>query len=418
MTLVGWRNRIVGMGEEAPDQLVANPANWRTHPGSQRDALRGSLSTVGWVQQVLVNRTTGHVVDGHARVEEALSRHEATVPVLYVELEPDEEALILATLDPIGAMAERDEERLRELLADISVDDPGLERLLADLAPDEPKAGLTDPDEVPDIADDSGIKRGDLFALGDHRLMCGDSTDAGDVGRLMGGAKADCVFTSPPYAVGVDYGAYEDTLPNLRAMLAVLPSLWRESLVSGGFVVINFGDIISGGDPSAVGPCEYPMALEYWAPFRAADFVLWSRRAWCKPTPRVHSPWCIQSNRAASDWEHVWTWKAPGDAIVARVDGADSSVNGWLDTTHDEGVAIGKKTHGAGMAASIARKMVAVHSRQRAVVYEPFDGTGTTIIAAEETGRRCYAMEIDPRYVAVAIKRWEQFTGRMSERLP
>src|ERR1035437_4831985 len=75
-----WRSRIVGSGEEAPDQLIANPANWRIHSGAQRDALRGSLDTVGGVATVLVNRRTGFVVDGHARVEEALSRHEATVP--------------------------------------------------------------------------------------------------------------------------------------------------------------------------------------------------------------------------------------------------------------------------------------------------------------------------------------------------
>jgi ParB-like chromosome segregation protein Spo0J len=107
-----WRNRIVGTDEVAPDQLVANPANWRTHPGPQRDALRGSLATVGWVQQVMVNRRTGHVVDGHARVEEALSRSEPTVPVLYVDLDPEEEALVLATLDPIGAMATADTAKL------------------------------------------------------------------------------------------------------------------------------------------------------------------------------------------------------------------------------------------------------------------------------------------------------------------
>jgi hypothetical protein len=76
-----WRNRITGTGEEAPDQLLANPANWRIHPKAQQDALAGALDEVGWVQQVLVNRRSGFVVDGHARVTLALSRGEATVPV-------------------------------------------------------------------------------------------------------------------------------------------------------------------------------------------------------------------------------------------------------------------------------------------------------------------------------------------------
>ena len=99
-----WRNRITASGEEAPDQLLANPANWRIHPKAQQDALAGALDAVGWVQQVLVNRRSGFVVDGHARVALALSRGEAAVPVLYVDLDADEEALVLATLDPIGAM--------------------------------------------------------------------------------------------------------------------------------------------------------------------------------------------------------------------------------------------------------------------------------------------------------------------------
>ncbi len=113
------------MGEEAPDQLLANPANWRIHPKTQQDALAGALDAVGWVQQVLVNKRTGFVVDGHARVALAISRGEPTVPVLYVDLAPDEEALVLATLDPIGAMAGRDDEKLKALLADVTVDDAG-----------------------------------------------------------------------------------------------------------------------------------------------------------------------------------------------------------------------------------------------------------------------------------------------------
>lgn len=129
-----WRNRILGTGEEDPTQLLANPRNWRRHPVPQRKALRGSLSTVGWVQQVMVNQRTGFVVDGHARIEEAITNGEPTVPVLYVDLSEDEEALVLATLDPIGALAESDTKALAELLAEISTSDKGLQDLLTSLA--------------------------------------------------------------------------------------------------------------------------------------------------------------------------------------------------------------------------------------------------------------------------------------------
>lgn len=136
---MAWKNRIVGTGEEEPEQLLANPHNWRKHTGSQRDAIRGSLNTVGWVQQILVNRRSGFVIDGHARIEEAITKHEKTVPVVYVDLDPEEEALVLASLDPISAMATRDQEALDELLADLHVDDAGLQALLDTLVKPEAK---------------------------------------------------------------------------------------------------------------------------------------------------------------------------------------------------------------------------------------------------------------------------------------
>lgn len=112
-----WKNRIVGHGEEAPDQLLANPNNWRIHPGFQQEALAAVLDEVGWVQEVIVNRTTGHLIDGHLRVQLAMRRDESMIPVKYVELSEAEEQTILAMLDPIGAMAAADREKLDELLS-------------------------------------------------------------------------------------------------------------------------------------------------------------------------------------------------------------------------------------------------------------------------------------------------------------
>ncbi len=146
-----WRNRIVGVGDVAPEGLAANPANWRVHPKHQRAALAGSLDTVGWVRHVLVNRETGYVIDGHARVALALARKETRVPVLYVDLTLDEERLILATLDPIGALAATDGASLAALLAQVSVADVGLQALLDELAASTPRLALTDPDDVPEV---------------------------------------------------------------------------------------------------------------------------------------------------------------------------------------------------------------------------------------------------------------------------
>ena len=133
-----FSSRIVGEGEEAPDQLLANPLNWRRHPKVQQDALEAMLRTVGWVQRVIVNRRTQHIVDGHLRVEVALRRGEAKVPVLYVDLSEAEEKIVLAAIDPIGALAETDQTMLDDLLAGVESGDAELDAFLQGLTGQAP----------------------------------------------------------------------------------------------------------------------------------------------------------------------------------------------------------------------------------------------------------------------------------------
>jgi hypothetical protein len=128
-----WQQRIVGQGEVDPSTLALNPLNWRQHPLHQRQALRELLQRVGWVQQVVVNRTSGHLVDGHLRVQLAQEDGAATVPVLYVQLDEEEERLVLASLDPLGALAVPDIDQLRLLLGDLEAVDGDLGGMLDDL---------------------------------------------------------------------------------------------------------------------------------------------------------------------------------------------------------------------------------------------------------------------------------------------
>ena len=144
MASVDIRSRIVGHGEEVPDQLLANPANWRIHPKAQQDAMVGVLEQIGWVQSVIVNRTTGHLVDGHMRVSLALREGVSSIPVAYVELTEEEEALVLATLDPMSALAVTDRDKLAELLADVTPDSAELEKFLSNLGADGSKMSHED----------------------------------------------------------------------------------------------------------------------------------------------------------------------------------------------------------------------------------------------------------------------------------
>ena len=118
-----YENKIVGTGTEHPEQLLANPNNWRIHPKEQQDALESLLDDVGWVQNIIVNQRTGHVVDGHMRAAVAISRNETEVPVVYVDLTDDEERKVLASLDPIGAMAVTDSDAILNLIEDLDLSD-------------------------------------------------------------------------------------------------------------------------------------------------------------------------------------------------------------------------------------------------------------------------------------------------------
>lgn len=207
------RSRIVGEGEEAPDQLLANPLNWRRHPDAQHKALEGMLREVGWVQRVIVNKTTGHVVDGHLRVELAMRRGEPAVPVIYVELTPEEEKIVLAAIDPIGGLAETDQGMLDTLLQDVTAEDDDLAEFLDSLRGidvEELEEGLVDDDEVPELQAETISVLGDVWVLGPHRVMCGDSTSVDDVAKLMNGATAQLLHADPPYGMGKEADGVEN----------------------------------------------------------------------------------------------------------------------------------------------------------------------------------------------------------------
>lgn len=391
----------------APNELVPNPRNWRTHPSEQQRALAGALGEVGWVAEVLVNRTTGNVVDGHLRIQLALARGEPTVPVTYVELSDEEERVVLASLDPIAAMADAEASALTELLAGLAPSDADLRAFLEQLGRDEgietTRAGLVDADDVPDLPDEPSIKTGELFALGDHRLLCGDSTDPADVRRVFGEAgEADLLWTDPPYGV-----AYQSKLSTEEAVArhrrtdgleVANDALTAEATRALVTAALRAAPLKAGGafyvtSPSGDMETVFRLALE------DAGLQLRQQLVWVKDM--------FVMGRQDYHWRHesvLYGWR----------DGAAHTFHGGRtqDTVWEIPRPRRSESHPTMKPVELVARALGFSSNPGGVVYEPFAGSGTTIIAAEQTGRRCVAIEIDPRYAQVAIERWETFTGQ------
>lgn len=404
------------------ESLVPYARNARTHSDAQVAQIAGSIKEFGFVNPVLID-ASGGIIAGHGRVLAARKLGMEAVPCLRVEhlSETQKRAYILAD-NKLAINAGWDDELLKVELDELKLDGFDLALTGFDLKELEAITPTTtdadaDPqtDKAEELREKWGVETGQMWALGDHRILCGDSTKAEDVARVMGGERSDCVFTSPPYAVGVDYGeTYADNIDSLRRMLPMLAQIWFDVSKDGCYAVVNFGDVVSGSKIIGTNtPCQYTMALEYWPVFRSVGWSLWSQRIWCKPIGRVSAPWCASSNRGATNWEHLWTWRKPGgSATKPKTGNAMSSMHGWCDSSKMDGVEIGKSEHGAGMATGIAAWMIHVHTKTGDVIHEPFCGTGTTIVACEQLGRKCRAIEISPAYVAVALQRWADATGK------
>jgi DNA modification methylase len=333
-------------------------------------------------------------------------------------------------------MAEADAGKLDELLREIDTGSEALQEMLAKLAED---AGVLDgldskeieEDEVPEVPVDPITKPGDLWILGEHRVLCGDSTKAEDVARLMAGAKADLCFTSPPYGQQRDYTAegkakVADWDGLMRGVFGNLP------MADAGQVLVNLGLIHREGE-----------WIPYWD-----SWIEWMRQqGWRR------FGWYVwdQGSGLPGDW---CGRLAPSHEFVFHFNRESQRPEKWVDKKPENmkprgGTGLrGKDGHTSGMSSPdsqyqqtkipdsvvrvtrhMARGPECKHPAIFPValpsfgmqcwpgnVYEPFCGSGTTLIAAEQLGRKCYGMEISPQYCDVIVKRWETLTGRKAVR--
>jgi DNA modification methylase len=384
-----WRSRIVGYGEESPEQLLANPFNFRVHTALQEKALSGVLREVGIVQNVLVNRTTGHMMDGHLRTAMAISDGQSKVPITYVELTENEEKLVLATFDPISAMAGKDEEIFKALVDGM---DDAFRALVAATGEQLLKTGNTDDDEAPPLPEHPASRSGDLWHLGEHRLLCGDATKPEDVARLMDGNKADLVFTDPPY--NVDYEGYTEERLKIRGdrmshadFKQFLESAFRScrsAVKAGGSLYVCHASSVQR---------EFQNALE------AAGFEVRCQIIWAKNT----FAWGF--GRYKFQHEPIFYAYVAGQSDPWYGDKTQSTV--W-----QENKPAANRLHPTMKPVELIERALFNSSKRGDLVVDLFGGSGSVMIACEKAARAARLMELDPKYADVAIQRWQDFTGK------
>ncbi len=215
------RDRVRELRRVRASELVPNPKNWRRHPKAQEEALRGCLEEIGYADALLVRELPDGklmIVDGHLRKD---TTPNAVVPVLVLDVAEEEADKLLLTLDPLAAMAEKDTERIKALIETVHTDNPALRALFRRTAGEPVWAQLyppTDPrvplDKAGELRKKWGTVSGQLWQIGAHRLLCGDSTQPRDVVSLMGDERAVLFATDPPYAVGYTGGSHPQSWGN------------------------------------------------------------------------------------------------------------------------------------------------------------------------------------------------------------
>ena len=375
--------------------------NAKKHPKSQIAGIAESLKRFGWKQPVVVD-SKNNIVIGHGRVEAAkLSKMETVPCVVADDLSPDE-IKALRLIDNRIAETGWDVEMLALDLQSFALDLTPFNIEFDSLLPKtEVKDGLTDPDAVPDVQEKSKVQIGDMFALGNHRIICGDSTKAEIVEKLLGGVKPHLMVTDPPY--GVEYDASwrnEATRANGekikgRATGKVLnddKADWREAwaLFPGDVAYVWHAGLFAGKVADSLTSC---------------GFKLRSQIIWAKSNFAI--------GRGDYHWHHEPCWYAVREGKTGHYAGDRKQTTLWQIAKPSKS----ETGHSTQKPVECMRKPLENNSSVGQAIYEPFSGSGTTIIAAEQTGRVCYAVELNPSYVDVAIKRWQDFTGQLAKKL-
>jgi DNA modification methylase len=389
------------------DRLRPDPANPRRISDAELEALTRSLKEFGLVQPVLALRENSTVIGGHQRLLAARKLGYKTVPVVFLDISLEESRLLNLALNKISG--EWDQDLLARMIADLKpVEDIDLS--LSGFSEEELGKLLKSLDhrerrERPESFDlDAALeaaraapraRTGEVWALGDHRVLCGDSTDPVAVARLMDGRKAHMAFTDPPYNVSLgDHGGQQRGQRKRRLQNdALSPEAWQDFCRRW---CRNLLSSVDGALYICMSTKEWPVVSRVLEEEGAhwSDTIIWAKDRFVlgrADYQRGYEPiWYGWREGVKHDW---FGGRDQGD--VWRIDRPSVS-----------------EAHPTQKPLPLIERAIENNSRPNGIVLDLFLGSGSTLIAAERTGRVCYGMELEPHYVDVAVLRWEAFTGQ------
>ena len=381
------------------DRLQPYAKNAKMHGPEQVAKIAASMAEFGWTVPCLV-ADDGELIAGHGRVLAAEMLGLTEAPVIVLSHLTDEQRRAYRIADnKLTELGEWDEavlsEELQVLAAEefdlslIGFDDGELDALLSGLDEETDAEGE---DEVPEPPEDPASRPGDLWTLGNHRLLCGDATVATDVERLLGEVKPLLMVTDPPYGVEYDPGWRNKTGASATKRTGKVlnddRADWREAwaLFPGDVAYVWHGALHAG---------EVAESLE------VSGFNIRSQIIWAKDR--------LVLSRGDYHWQHepcLYAVKKTGKGHWA---GDRKQTTLWQIANKDQDA---DTVHGTQKPVECMRRPILNNSSPGQAIYEPFMGSGTTLIAAETTGRACLGIELNPAYVDVAVERWQQFTGQ------
>lgn len=354
-----------------PKTLKANPKNRNAHPPDQIKRLAQILEYQGFRYPIKVSKASGFVTSGHGRILAALESGQRLVPVNYQEYEsPEQEYADVVADNSIASWADLDFSGINTDLADLGpdfdIDLLGIKDFTLDPEKLMPQC---DEDEMPDQVPAISVL-GDLYELGGHRLICADSTSIDAVDRLMNGEKADMVFTDPPYGVGFNYNEHNDEGGDRYAEF--IKEVWQVMQTLGCPIVLTPGN----------------KNLGLWLSLADFNLACWVKKNAMSPSAISH----------LNIFEVILLW---GVKERRSTDLLEYSVK------QQDGVG----DHPCPKLLAVVEDAIESWGPNAKVLFEPFGGAGTTLVACEKSNRRCFALEIDPHYVDTIVSRYVKFTG-------